>query len=101
MTTDNTQAELDEILGKITGSFVDENIVPHDKYEDAVTDEDIVLLGQQLLDDAKKAILDWHNKQVENELKSIYSEIGHIRTVRECIDDRLAERSKLKESSDE
>lgn len=78
----SAQAELDDILARHNGEL-------------GITWED----PDVVTPDTKQALLDWHNKQVESELKSIYSELGHIKAVRDCIDDRQAEHNKLKGSS--
>ena len=86
--TDNTQ-ELDEILFKLR------------------TTRDVELndnrWGQEFvytLNEAKQAILDWHNNQIETELEALREEAKHedLRTISQIITARI---DKLKESSND
>ena len=108
MTTDNTQ-ELDEILEKY-GEYY------HLKQLNRFSDSEMQLNFAEETDivRAKQAILNWHNKQVEEVLDrlsnaltgsndfrvepsvKLYLSVGQIVSIRSAIE---AERNKLKESS--
>ena len=67
MTTDNTQAELEEILAKVSGESFDTAINNPNDY---------MLVLNAIEVRAKQAILDWHNKQVEEAMAKFHLKKG-------------------------
>ena len=96
--TDNTQ-ELDEILSQLM--------------KDAITNrraDDPPQSRKMLLNEAKQAIIDWHNKQIEAKLVHISEYAENVASVDENSEFRMkaiplsliaVEINKLKESKDE
>ena len=80
--TDNTQ-ELDEILDFIENYGVSASCDGFDP--------------RKSRNEAKQAIIDWHNKQIEAELEALREEVKHedLKTISQMITARI---NKLKES---
>ena len=108
--TDNTQ-ELDEILIRFGVS-----IAEYANFGSPFNSDDENIAGaealyQTSLQEAKQAILDWHNKQVEEAIYGFHGFVMEADIIRpevdqafnygrlhRAIDDYIAERNKLKES---
>ena len=74
--------------------------------EEIMRRKEAFIKGNRVSDEAKQALLDWHNKQVEAVLDRLE---GQSRRADDCTDDTLvvkmvrveAERNKLKENTNE